>query len=266
MSSEYEQATDQLLSEGYAYLSFDSTLVDNARDAFKLFLRSLGKNKSRWSLKRPGEETSDVGVVEKDGQLGFDNKTYFHLSHDLPMMADRGGAAETRQQLVCLRTMNKLHDALKIQALNITLELIRRCHVQPELTSLINDTFRLSRPHNVSTLRLLLYPDIPGQTGAKEHFDKSWLSLHLGDDGGEIMVLDASGQWVKASPPRGSLLFFFGVKALALSNGELKPLRHKSTTLPGKERTAAVMFVHADVGHVVSDAEAAYRHFHHQRV
>lgn len=262
MSSEQELAVDQLLDHGYAYLTFDSSLINNASNAFQLFLRSLGENKSRWYLTRLGENDADVGVVEKGGQQGSDNKTYFHLSHDLPMMANNSGATETRQQLVCLRTMNKLHDVLKALSLDITLELFRRGLVGPEVTSLISDTFRLSVPYNVSTLRLLSYPDVPGQSGAKAHYDKSWLTFHLGDDGGEIKVLDDSKQWVIASPPRGSVLVFFGVKALSLSGGTLKPLRHLSTTLPGKERTAAVMFVHTDIGHEVCDAEAEYEHFH----
>jgi isopenicillin N synthase-like dioxygenase len=154
-----------------------------------------------------------------------------------------------------------MYHNLKSLASSIVGELVKRedLPIEYALDALV--PFRLQRPYSTSVLRFLRYPDIPGQAGAKDHFDKSFLTIHLGDDGGELYIEDRAGQWVLASPPQGMALVFFGVKALYASNGVLTPLRHKATTEPGKVRTAAVLFAHVGLDIDVQDAQVAYDSF-----
>lgn len=259
--NEYEQIVRDLLQNGYAYMPIDSVLVSNASQAADKFLQSLDGDYERWALTRTGEEEPQLGVITKSKAQGFDEKLYVHVPHDLAYKVSLSGIRETPQQLVCLRLMNKLHDALKSISLNLSYELAEQGAIEPELYNTVVHTFRMSEPYNVSTLRFLFYHDVPDQTGAKAHYDKSFFSIHLGDDGGELWIKDASGAWIRASPPAGSALVFFGVKVLEATGGIYRPILHKSTTVPGKDRKAAVMFVHVDIGHEVRSAEEEYQRF-----
>jgi isopenicillin N synthase-like dioxygenase len=128
----------------------------------------------------------------------------------------------------------------------------------PHLGHLVNQASRERRPYSVSTMRFLRYPDTAVQKGASPHYDRSFFSIHVGDSGGSLMIQTRSGEWQRASPPCGSALVFLGVKAPSLLGLEHRPILHKSTTLRGQERRAAVLFVQADIGHPVPNAQTEY--------
>jgi 2OG-Fe(II) oxygenase superfamily len=257
--SDIATAVTDLLKDGYAYIPVDALAVANAQKAAQRLLRSIGSDES-WSITRRGEDEPDLGVISKSKQQGYDEKSYFHFAVDLPILAPRN---ITKQQRACLMLIERVYHALKMESSNIISELVRREELPIEQLDILG-SFRLQRPYSTSVLRFLNYPDTPQQTGAKDHFDKSFLTLHLGDDGGELYVQDTTGAWVLASPPQGMALVFFGVKALYASDGALKPLRHRSTTEPGKVRTAAVLFVHTNLDIEVKDAQRAYDEFYAQ--
>ncbi len=261
MNSLYSQATDDLLSNGYAFVPVDAVTVSNAMGATRMLMDSIGED-DRWTLTRSGELEPDVGFIRKSKSDGFDEKAYFHFARDLPLLLEFAGVRESVQQKACLQMVELLHRELRDLALAMIDELERRSLVEPDSNNSMLKTFRLTDPYNTSVLRYLQYPDTKNQTGAKDHYDKGFFSIHLGDDGGRLYALDQSDRWIGVSPPPGMALVFFGVKALYASNGTLLPLRHKSVTVPGKVRTAMVMFAHADVGHQVVSAQDSHDEFY----
>ncbi len=261
--SGYRKIVTELVRDGYVFVRINSVLVSDAQAALKKFLQSLGDNFEQWALTREGESEADVGVISKLKQGGFDEKMYVHFAHDLPVILEKAGIKETKQQRACLTLIERLYQELKDMALGVIDELDRKkLLVEGDFLRIVKNTFKLPKPHNVSVLRYLNYPDTPDYTAAKEHFDKSFLTIHLGDESGELYIVDKDEQWKSVSPPQGMALLFFGVKALYASKGLISPLRHKSVTTPGQARTAMVMFVHADVGREIADAGEAYAAFY----
>jgi isopenicillin N synthase-like dioxygenase len=256
MSQEIDELVSNLLGRGYGYLQVDAQYVANAKDAARLFIESLKHIHMGWGFKRPGERELDAGVISKDAR---DIKTFFHSSHDLPLLM--GNKPLTPQQKECLKTLDACRRYLETLGKSIASHLGMEIGI-PELSHLVDQTTKVSRPYNVSTLRVLSYPDVADQKGASAHYDRSFLTMHLGDSGGNLEVFNECREWESASPPQGSVLVFGGVKALELTSGRLTPCYHKSTTIRGKERTAAVMFIHADSGREVPDAQKEYDRFY----
>jgi hypothetical protein len=256
MSQEVARLVDELFKKGFGYIPINAQLINNAKSAAQIFIDSLEGCHVGWDFTRQGESSPDVGVIEK---IGKDIKTYFHSTHDMPLLAH--GKRLTSQQRECLRVMDLCRRSLETLGLNIAAEL-ETCFENVDLKGLMLQASRMTVPYNVSTLRILSYPDVRDQRGASPHYDRSFISIHLGDSGGHLLIQNGDGAWERASPPQGSALVFCGVKVLELTKGRLKPVLHKSTTIRGKERTAAVMFVHADIGHPVSDAQKEYERFY----
>jgi hypothetical protein len=250
-------AVTDLLKDSYAYIPVDTILVTNAQKAAQRLMRTIGSD-NRWCITRPQEDEPDLGVISKTKREGYDEKSYFHYAIDLTLYAPKD---ITKQQKACLRVIDKLYGSLKGVSHSVVTELVKRERLSIEHASDALIPFRHQQPYNTSALRFLHYPDVPEQTGAKAHFDRSFLTIHLGDEGGELYIQDAAGDWILASPPQGMALVFFGVKALYASNGVLKPLRHKSTTEAGKIRTAAVLFAHIELPLEVRNAQKAYEAF-----
>ena len=260
MNSPYSQATDDLLRDGYTFVPINAVSVINAMGATRMLMASIADDE-RWTLTRSGEEEPDVGFIRKSKSDGYDEKAYFHFARDLPLLIRSAGVIESLQQKACLRTVERLHLELRDLALAMADALGHRGLIDSSVSPGMLQTFRLTDPYNTSVLRYLQYPDTQNQTGAKDHYDKGFFSIHLGDDGGELYALDRSGSWIGVSPPPGMALVFFGVKAMYASGGRLLPLRHKSVTVPGKVRTAMVMFAHTDIGHQVVSAQDSHDEF-----
>ena len=258
MSQNIEDLVGELSEKGFGYIPIDSQKINEAKDAARCFIESLVHVHGGWKFTRPGEHEPDVGVIDKAGK---DIKTYFHSAHDLGFL--KGNKPATSQQIECLRVMDGCRYLLETLGLDIAACLAGELGL-PNLKQLVRESAKLSSAYNVSTLRLLSYPDVSDQKGARAHYDRSFLTMHLGDSGGSLLIQNKAGMWEYASPPQGSALVFFGVKILELTNGKFEPILHKSTTARGKERTAAVMFIHTDIGRQVSDAEAEYKRFHAQ--
>ena len=256
MSQEIDRLVQDLQQQGFGYIPVDAQLIANAKDAARLFIDSFNHIYSGMALTRPGEHGPDVGIISK---MDKDIKTYLHLAHDMPVLL--GNKPFSPQQRECLSVMNTCRYQLETIGADVAARLDRQFG-GTNFSSRVRKASRTSVPYSVSTLRFLSYPDVKEQKGASPHFDRSFITMHLGDTGGNLLIENKQGHWEQASPPQGSALVFFGVKVLELTGGKLKPSNHKSTTVRGKERTAAVMFVQADNGYLVPSAEAEYRRFY----
>ena len=106
-----------------------------------------------------------------------------------------------------------------------------------------------------SVLRVLYYPGGGDEKRAGVHFDRALLTLHSCDEGGELFVRHKDGTEHGVSPPRGSLLAFWGVKAglIAEPHGvHIPPVAHGSRARPREARSAVIFFSHSS--HDVWDA------------
>jgi hypothetical protein len=245
---------EELWATGLTVFPIDESVVEPARTGFKSFLtRRQEKDDGRnWSIQRGGENEYDIGLVQRNGD-GHDVKSFFHHDHTLKQRLLNAGQftdeADTQfllQNLALLKHVNEV-GRLLTRALDTCFHL--NCAKQYELCQ------RSTLPYSTTTLRGLHYADGPNQTGAQSHFDRSFVTIHLGDQGGTLQTQTVDEQWVDISPPPGFALAFFGLKARWVTNDRKGPLRHRSITIPGRDRFAFVHFGHVPVkSHYVQDA------------
>lgn len=255
MSTTFISTANELTRDGYAFVPISSALVGDALHAYQILLRSVATQQSSWVLTRPYETEAELGIISKSGQ-GSDEKTFFHFAFDLLRYLKEKDIVLSKQQRACIFVINRLYQELRTLARNVASGLNEEVF-GPTLCDSVNDSFRCEIPYGASVLRFLQYPAVEGQDGAREHFDRSFLTIHLGDAGGELLAL-IDGVWVSISPPQGNAVVFFGVKAQYVSKGAVAPLWHKAITVPGQLRQAAEMFVHIDVGTPVLNAQEFY--------
>lgn len=251
----------QLWEDGMTVFPLDETLVEPARTGFKHFLlrRAQAGDHREWSLARDGEEEFDLGLVQRQGGK-YDVKSFFH--HD----------SHLEQQLAKQQMPTDPADATFLQHNARLLHHVSQCG--RHLTAALDELYTLHchrpyerclqhlQPYSVTTLRSLYYPDGPTQTGAKAHIDRSFLTIHLGDQGGKLQALQDDGTWMDISPAAGFAVAFFGVKVLWQTNGKKTPLRHRSVTFPGQDRFAFVHFGHVPTsGYQVTDAQLAQQYW-----
>ena len=260
----------QLVEEGYTFIDANPDLIEKAQVQFKKII-SIAKNLSKGALEfqRPGEHEHDLGVIHRDGKGGADHKFFIHKSHDDQMQN------EAILDKVDFAVINELYRQNNITAVAVALELHRQ---YPELFpfSIITELARSSeesRAYCTNVTRYLYYLAHTGAStdqlqGAKGHYDRSFLTLHMGDVGGYLTAHLPRGEIIKVSPKRGQLLVFFGVKVFAVTRGAIRPLWHGSV-IDGSTftREAGVHFSHVAVAdpsgaeYQVTDAADAYRDF-----
>ncbi len=119
------------------------------------------------------------------------------------------------------------------------------CSFEREIDKALRDPIATSR----SVLRLLDYPPYENEVKAKVHFDKSCLTLHAGDIGGELFARLPNGEERAISPRKGQMIVFWGVKARVLVSKHghvLSPLAHGVRGKPNEVRKAVVSFWHTN--------------------
>lgn len=246
-----------LLSEGMVLVSVDQTLVDDALGACLELITMFQDDPGKCSYTRAGEYEPEVGLVYRPGKNGSDHKYFFHYSHDLQF------PVEATKQCGVLK---KLYEMLGLLSLTIGQQLddeYSELFSSPLAPNILQCLLQ-SLPYSTTTLRGLWYPNTVDRNGAKAHIDRSFITAHLGDEGGNLWAIlnPDDEQGVPVSPPKGKALLFFGVKALHVSGGRLKPLRHRSTVEQDGDRKALVQFTHLDVNVLVSDAKKAHDAFY----
>lgn len=245
-----------LLSEGMVLVSIDQTLVDDALGSCLEIITMFQDDPEKCSYTRVGEDEPDVGLVYRSGKNGSDHKYFFHYAHDLRL------SEKAQKQFGILK---KLYETLGRLSLNISQQFDDEYaeYFSGPLTTSILQSLLEPLPYSTTTLRGLWYPNTIDQNGAKAHIDRSFISTHLGDEGGKLWALQSHDekQGVVVSPPKGKALVFFGVKALYVSRGRLQPLLHRSTVEQTGDRKALVQFSHLDINIPVIDAKRAYDAF-----
>lgn len=247
-----------LWEEGVAFFSIDTGLIETARTGFKEFVKrrdELGDH-AHWRFARPDEHENDLGLIQRNG-AGYDTKSFLHHDHSYYMRLKGAKVDADNADATFLAANQRLLDAVNRNGL----ELVKALDAQYKIGCADNYATCQKEvlPYSTTTLRSLYYPDGPRQTGAKAHIDRSFLTIHLGDEGGSLQIMQQDGQWVNISPPDGFAVAFFGVKALWMTGGRKKPLKHRSVTFPGSDRFAFVHFGHVVVpDYYVEEAQTAY--------
>jgi hypothetical protein len=252
--TDWERIAKLLWEEGMAIFPIDESLVEPARESFKQFLKRRDEKQDHadWCFQRPGEEEYDLGLIQRTGGK-YDVKSFFHQDSVLTYGSDLMGQLTDKQDADFL-----IHNHVLLKSVNEAGRSLTRALEEqfgPQCSWNYSYCSRISMPYCTTTLRSLYYPEGPAQSGAKAHIDRSFLTIHLGDQGGKLQSLDTRGQWMDISPPTGWAVAFFGVKALWVTKGKKGPLKHRSLTIPGNDRFAFVHFGHVPIpGYTVTDA------------
>lgn len=252
-----------LIHEQIAYLPIGQGLVDDANAAMQTIISAQREQASQWSFIRPGEDDADIGLVYRPKRTKGDHKYFFHFAHDYAKVVKEARQC-TRHLTHELLLVDRLYSFLNGKALALAAQFDEDYRElfpdAPLLQKRVLQSIVSPSAYSTTTLRGLWYPNDPQQNGAGEHFDRSLFTFHLGDTGGALCapLSGRSAESVSISPPPGKLLVFFGVKALCLSGGHLKPLRHASTVEPGQDRQALVHFVHVRTDVPVKNAQETH--------
>lgn len=257
----------EMVECSYSIFPYEQTLVPIVSDLYQDFLhrrKSLGDLK-KWSYRLPDEHEDDLGLIAP--RAGKDVKYFFHYNHVLATFLSSMGRAS--EKMVCLpadvefmRANSMLYADLNNIAHRIAVALDEIYGF--DIADDIAIASQATQPYSTSTLRLLSYPDVPEQSGAKANIDRSCITIHLGDKGGNLLALKQPGDYTGKiiSPPPGHAVAFFGIKMLGASKGTVQPLWHESATIKGQGREAMVHFSHINVpGHVVVDAKKSLRYY-----
>jgi hypothetical protein len=105
----------------------------------------------------------------------------------------------------------------------------------------VREAAKHQTPYAHSGFRIVTYPNGGERGAASDHTDKSFLSIHLGEQNGNLAV---EGKILPhASTDRAYV--FFGEKAEKMTDKRLRALRHGSVS-NGAERWAVVFFLHTN--------------------
>jgi len=252
----------ELVTRGYVFIDVRRDLVEGAH---RQYLRLIEAYKDQASEKvafiRPGEVEPDLGLIFKNGQ-DADYKYYLHYAHDWWRHTRPPLSPVTPQ---ALRKLYRFNNQVSVMITKALVKSYPTLFPETVVRSTITAALE-SVPYGTNALRGLYYPaatESQEQTGAKGHYDRGFLTIHLGDAGGQLIAHanEADTVGTAISPPPGKAVVFFGVKAALLTRNCIKPLWHSSRTVPGQDRTAMVHFTHIDVGQPVTHAGAVYRAF-----
>lgn len=263
MSTTIREVVNELVSKGYVKVPLEvhripDELIRTAIDTMSSVIKKSNHFDKRFTLTRRGESEPDMLLVHRHAEEGKDHKSFMHYSHDIPKQLQ----AEISRIVPNWNTLQRLDIELNRFIENVcgVLEKEHKALFGIELSSRFRRSITRSMPYNTTTLRGVYYPPSLEQKGAKAHFDRCFITAHLGDQGGNLYAHHAlqRGSSVSVSPKSGEILLFWGVKAFMLSRGAVVPLYHSASTLQYRERRALVRFNHLAVGKKVVDARAYY--------
>ncbi|MCA9354636.1 MAG: hypothetical protein KC877_03905 [Candidatus Kaiserbacteria bacterium] len=259
----FSDIATELWENGWAMFPIEQARVEQVKASFPDFVarRVRLDDVDQWHVQLSGESEADVGLVVRNGG-NHDRKWFFHSN---PALNAAIKLDKIKPQPDDYRFL-VLHDSLRSYAAGLGAQIM---DALDELYGLgaaasYRACLQQTMPYSTATLRSLYYPSGVEQTGAKVHVDRSLLTIHFGDEGGQLLACKGPGDTVHqaVSPPPGFALVFFGVKILWVSRGEKQPLWHLSTTQSGQDRLAHVHFGHVDIlDYLVPDAKNAYCDF-----
>jgi len=249
-----------------AYISVPRQMVQVALAAEKTIINGMQSAPVAMKANRPGElpDEFDIGLTYKNGTEATDHKFFWHYSHDLRKHFSEIQLQHLNRFAAELEALDRLQKRLE-EASRGVIDCLDKVPglFESGLPDNILASYRRSRPYATTTLRGLWYPAGGAQDGAKRHADRNFLTIHLGDIGGQLLgSVDQDAQQDKlVSPKPGQALVFFGVKAWLLSKRKLPFMWHQSTVEPGHDRQALVHFVQADVGFPVTRSSDILDHY-----
>jgi len=250
---EHTARIHELITNGYALFPFPhEEAVAAAHRAFSVFLEECA-DPDLWALSWPGAPRPSAGLIYRDGEVRpsgekSDRKYFWHYAPGVRELI--------RERALSIDTAAPLVDASEA--------LFGECHaLATQVLEGLEKTLTESTPYQAfcdadssatstdrNTVRLLYYPPREAEESecARPHTDRSFLTVHVGDVGGELQITSESDGSVRSvSPPPGYALVFFGEKARRYSRELPSAVLHSSRVESGKERRAAVFFAHIDV-------------------
>ncbi len=263
MSTTARDVVNELVTRGYVRVPFEvhripEELIRTVSDTMASVIKQSRQFDERFTLTRRGESEPDMLLVHRGVAEGKDHKSFVHYSHDIPISLQK----EIIERIPTWVSLSRLQLELNrfVERICAVLETEHSSLFGAQLSPLFRRSVTRSIPYSTTTLRGVFYPPSLEQKGAKAHFDRSFLTAHLGDQGGNLYAHHAlqRGSSVSVSPRTGEILLFWGVKAFMLSQGRVVPLYHSASTLQYRERRALVRFNHLTVGKKVIDARTHY--------
>jgi hypothetical protein len=243
--------------------------IDAANAASQEIIRYLATVTDQTAVRRPGEQEAEVGLVHRTPTDGKDIKYFLHIAHDLSTLLGQAPAlqAHLRQFSEHLQLLLEVYDELTVFTAQVLALVSQRVSTLMTLRPTVLERFNLScttsLPEATTTLRSLLYQAAEQHSGARGHFDRSLITVHLGDRGGRLFGHRSltAGKACDISPDSGELVLFWGVKALEISHGVLTPLWHSASAAADEDRQALVLFGHIATPEPVTDANVAFWQF-----
>ena len=217
------------------FFSYDT--VPLLAPGLKRIIALPDEERALWTVDKEGLGKPDDGLVRKDGGI-YDKKWYFHYRQGLPAdLASRG--LDLHPYFKWLNAQRTLHRRCRefilqfAQALDLEM-------------SGFDFARRLSEGHEKHVLRTLLYdPPEPGQIElAQEHFDKSSITLQLGESHPGLWIDSRDKKYVV---PENHTLVFAGVKLESRTEGKIKASLHgviEEKPAVAKQRWSIIFFAH----------------------
>lgn len=272
--SDLQGAAEALSVQGYVIIpGYDNSLSVSAQDYFSEFLKRWSLDELR-TLTRTHEERPDGKYEPDDGFIdwagtvtqssnGFqkDVKRMFHYRPDFwkmflgcmsMNMPQKSFSIETRFLLQKCQSLFVYHMQI---ALALLVAFDRLQIIPGSFAHAFQECLEYPVATSRSLVRLIDYPSQIGTERARVHFDRSFLTLHAGDEGGELFVRHEDGTEVVVSPKPGEILAFWGAKATLHTKDcahVLSPVAHGARGAQNSTRRAVVSFWH--INHVLWDA------------
>jgi hypothetical protein len=268
---EMSHVAPSLLRQGFVRIqNYDGRATRLLQESFSALIAIYGVEKLRnftYEIeKRPdGKFEPDDGFLDVGGVSGGgivkDKKRMFHFRANLFSYIEYTTARYKFDDAFC-RDLNKFLQLCQVvyqYHRDIAQILLRESDKVLCLESSFEEAFVQSLQFPASTsrsvLRLLDYPAHGGEIKAKVHYDRSFLTLHAGDVGGELFIRHRDGSEEVVSPQEGEIIAFWGMKAQIFgmkSKHLICPVAHGVRGKPQEVRKAIVSFWH--INEVLFDA------------
>jgi len=245
-------AAQELCEAGYAFIPMEAGPISTVHSQLEYLLHvipfeQLKKMELQLEPGPDGERDPDDGLIFS-GEPPKDIKWRFHF---------RPGVFEALEQSIPETFRGSLEEFCSNCELifhthfTLILKLTQALEeVQPELEGVCDEIIASQckpGPTSRSVLRVLHYPAQSNETLAKVHSDRSFLTLHAGDQGGKLFLRLEDGEEKVISPPAGQAVVFWGAKAWIFGKEKgimLHPIAHGAQSIPGEIRRALVSFWH----------------------
>lgn len=247
---EFVQEIEQVLKNGYGYLTLHSSLegiVKIASDQFQPLIKDKEIH-HMFSFREKGAWENDLGLIRRNGG-DDDKKHFFHFKSEFKPIVDRillhsvaDNVYKKHEQF--LRSAHVVFFTVNMLAEQVVRIMDLFCD---------SDLLQSIRAYNKSSLRLLSY-DPYCEVQAAQHTDKSLFTFQLWADVPGLVLYDYNGKPIHHVHTPSKILMFFGRKMEKRFENFCDS--HKPYAIPhevsvteqykSQPRNSAVFFVHDD--------------------